>query len=227
MNQKCYRIPSRSEPGRYRTLCVGADGTLFCDCPAQDSKLCRHKRIYKVWKKEVEGNPEKCFYSGRIKNLDEHHLLRSADRPFSLTIWLNRDFHRLATYNKDFEEHLVHLFFDQEEIMEVKFQATIKEVSFKNLVSMDKGIKASLYSTEIDEAIKLAHLKHEKLVKISFPGDALWGIVTRVKKENMKDKDDRAEIVLEIAPGELIPAVKLATLDVSAKVEVEYTQQNE
>src|SRR3990167_8536470 len=194
MNQKCYRIPSRSEPGRYRTLCVGADGTLFCDCPAQDSKLCRHKRIYKVWKKEVEGNPEKCFYSGRIKNL---------------------------------EEHLVHLVFDQEEIMEVKFQATIKEVSFKNLVSMDKGIKASLYSTEIDEAIKLAHLKHEKLVKISFPGDALWGIVTRVKKENMKDKDDRVEIVLEIAPGELIPAVKLATLDVSAKVEVEYTQQNE
>jgi len=45
---KKFRVPSKSEPGTYRTVEVLPNGKLICDCPARvgkGRKPCRHKLI--------------------------------------------------------------------------------------------------------------------------------------------------------------------------------------
>jgi len=221
-----YKIPSRSENGVFRNVYVMGD-KIWCDCPARTKKECWHIRVYKRWKGEVQGNPDHCFYSHDNRYLEEHHLFRSGLRPYSLTVYLTHWVHVIATYNKDFGEHLINLFFNKIEMENIKFKATIKEVSVKNLVSGDKGVRLMLQSLEIAEAMKIAELDPKELIKITADRErpiTIFASIGSVKKENLKEKDDRADMVLDCAPAEVMNAVLFAALPVGAEVEVEFNQ---
>jgi hypothetical protein len=221
-----YKIPSRSAKGSFRTITVWPDGKIECDCPALKSKECWHIRIYRKWKGEIKGNPERCFYSGDNRFLEEHHLLRAGFRPYSMTVYLTRWVHNIATLDKQFENHLIDLFFNKEKMENLKFKATIKEISVRNLVSGDKGVRILLQTTEIKEAMKIAEINPQELVRIAADNDgkeiACYASVVSVKKENLKEKDDRAEINLDCAPAEAVNAVLLSMLPPLAEVEAEY-----
>jgi hypothetical protein len=223
---KKYKIPSRSQKGKYRIVEVDGD-SIRCDCPASKAKGdCFHIRVYKRWAGEVKGNPEYCFYTHDDRFLEEHHILRGADRQMSLTIWLTRHIHRIATENKDFEQHLIDLFINSNPTnMNVQFNAKIKSVSIKNLASMDKGLQIELYSDNISEAMKLAQLKHEKMIRLDFKDEHLFAIVKSVKKINLKLEDlNRAEITLSAAPAELIKVATLGVLDINESVVITTTR---
>ena len=114
MNLKKYKVPSKSHPGRYHIVEELEDDKLRCDCLGwRKDKECRHCRIVRWWKKEVKGNPDRCFYTHCEQFLEEHHILRGSDRKMSLTIYLTKWVHDLATHHKDFERHLVDLFMNQ------------------------------------------------------------------------------------------------------------------
>ena len=107
----------------------------------------------------------------------------------------------------------------------IKFKATIKEVSVKNLVSGDKGVRLMLQSLEIAEAMKIAELDPKELIKITADRErpiTIFASIGSVKKENLKEKDDRADMVLDCAPAEVMNAVLFAALPVGADVEVEF-----
>lgn len=220
-----YKIPSRSEKGVFRTVYVSND-KIWCDCPALQNKECWHIRIYKKWKGEIKGNPEHCFYSHDNRYLEEHHLFRSALRQYSLSVYLTHWVHVIATYDKDFEEHLINLFFNKKDMEKISFKATIKEVSIKNLVSGDKGVRVALQSFEIAEAMKIAELDPKELITITTTRQEkpikMFSSVGSVKKENLKEKDDRADIICDCAPAEVMNAVLFGALPVGEEVLVEF-----
>lgn len=223
---KRYKIPSRSEPSKYRIITVDGD-QITCDCPANKNQGdCWHIRLYKKWAGEVKGNPDHCFYTHDERKLTEHHLLRGSERRFSLTIWVTDWIHRLATEQKDFEKHLVDLFINSnQEIMEIKFIAKVKEISIRNLVSMDKGLQIEIQSENIGEAMKLAQLTHEKLIKVNFRKESLFATIDSVKKTNLKKEDlNRVQIVLSSAPAELMNVAALGLLPLGEEIEVEYNK---
>ena len=220
--RKVYKIPSRSEPGRYRLVTVDGD-RITCDCPAT-KKECFHIRAYRRWIGRVKGDIRRCFYSHSERNLEEHHLLRAADREMSITIYISHWVHRLATVDGEFAGHLIDLFMQDNKNMELKFKATVKEVTIRNLVSLDKGFQFTLHTHDIDEAMKLAHLEPEQLVKISFRKMELYATLVSVKKTNLKEENDRAEMKFESAPAEANGIAVLALLPVGEEVEAEYHQ---
>lgn len=230
---KRFKIPSRSQPDKLRTVVLDGDG-FRCDCPAVKHP-CWHVRKVQKYLGEIEGEPEKCWYSGQRTWLEEHHLLRAALRSQSLTVYLTHWVHELATRSKEFEEHLPQLYFNSEEPMEIKFKAKVKEVSIRNLVSGDKGFQIELWSENVEEVMKLAQLGPEKLLKISqpryliandslAPGATLYASVISVKKSNLKRGENYAEILLSAAPAEAVGVAKLGFLPVDAEVEVSYRQ---
>ena len=108
--------------------------------------------------------------------------------------------------------------------LNIKFTAQVKEVSIKNLVSSDKGLQAIFWSENIIEAMKLAQLKPEELVKISFRKSEAFATVKDVRKTNFKKKDDvnRAVVILDMAPAELTNTAGLGILPLEESVEIEY-----
>jgi len=220
-----FKIPSRSEPNTFRWVTEHADGTLTCDCPARVQQ-CFHVRKVRTWKGEVKGSPEECWYTQDNRRLEQHHLYRGPDRPYSLTIFITRWVHNLATYNHDFAAHLQNLYFHQPNPMQdIRFNAKVKEVSIRNLESPDKSVQVILHSQNITEAMKLAALPKEQLIRVLYEeGGRLefWALVSSVKKENLKQHDDRATIVLSAAPREAVTAAGFGLLPWDAEVTVEH-----
>ena len=229
MNLKRYKVPSKSQQGKYHIVEELEDDKLKCDCLGwRKEKECRHCRIVRWWKKDVKGNPDRCYYTHCEQFLEEHHILRGSDRKMSLTIYLTKWVHDLATHHKDFEKHLVDLFIiNSFEIMEIKFIAQVKEVSIKNLVSMDKGLQVVFHSENIEEAMKLAQLDPKELVKVKFGKYEAWANVKNVSKTNMvKDNLNRAIIVLSMSPAEITNVAGLGLLGVEKEVQIEYNIVN-
>ena len=223
---KRYKVPSKSHPNRFHIVEDLEDDKLRCDCLGwRHEKECRHCRLVRWWKKEVKGNPECCFYTHCEQFLEEHHILRGSDRKMSLTIYLTKWVHELATHHKDFEKHLVDLFIiNSFDIMQIKFTAKVKEVSIKNLASMDKGLQVTFWSENIIEAMKLAQLKPKELVKVIFRESQAFATVKNVAKTNFVKKDDvdRAVVILSMAPPEITKVAGLGILPMEENVEIEY-----
>jgi uncharacterized protein related to proFAR isomerase len=104
----------------------------------------------------------------------------------------------------------------------INFEATIKEVSIRNLVSLDKGVRITLQTQNIREAMRVAEVPPDKLIKISTEKITCYASVVSVKKENLKDKEDRAEINLESASAEATNAVLLSMLPPTGKVAISF-----
>lgn len=225
MRVKHYKIKSRSEPGAYRTLTVDGDG-VRCDCPAGKDRDCYHIRAYKRWRGYVQSSPDQCFYSGTRTWLEEHHIYRAALRPVSITVFLAHWVHERATYDKEFEEHIADLFLNEERMTDIKFKATIKEISMKNLVSGDKGFRLFVDAQPSDDVGKLNKLPAENLVKISYPNPTvkveLWATV--MGSRNMKSQGNIVRVMMEVSPKEEKALVLLSLLPPEAEVIVEYRQ---
>ena len=107
--------------------------------------------------------------------------------------------------------------------LNIKFTAQVKEVSIKNLVSMDKGLQVIFHSENIPEAMKLAQLDPKELVKVKFGKYEAFAIVKNVSKTNMvKDNMNRAIVVLSMPPAEIANVAGLGILGIDKEVEIEY-----
>lgn len=226
--EKRYKIPSKSEPNTYRYVVMRGKDDYWCSCPSMSKGDCSHIRLVKKHLGYIAGHHNYCWYTHDNRYLDEHHLMRASDRKHSLTVYLTRWVHEIATNNIHFDKHLQDLFFKtmNKRIREIKFRATIKEVVVRNLVSGDKGVSVKLHSDNINEAMKLAEIEPQDLVKISYESEdtpmQFYASVVRVKKENLKDADARADVVLSCAPAETINAVQFSVFPVDTIVGVEY-----
>ena len=210
------KIPSRSRPGTY-WIVTDKNGKIDCTCPAV--KRCRHERIYLKWRDGIKGNSSNCFYTHNCYNLEKHHLLRAADRQKSLTIWLTHWIHRRATDDKEFELHLRDLFFNQREMDKINFKARVKEVSVKNLVSGDSEPRMKIETENIAEAVKLAELKPEDLIKISCVDTAqFYASVLKVGKIN-KD-GEQLSVYLSAAPAEVRNVLVCGLLPAGTEIDV-------
>lgn len=226
---KKYKIPSKSEKGTFRYVTVWPSGQIECDCPALDNIECRHKRIYRRWAGEIKGNPEKCFYTGDPRHLEEHHLYRGPDRRISLSVYLTHWIHERATLDKEFEEHITKLFFKRKQMDKLYTQAIIKEVSIKNLESGDKGLRVELKSEDVTNALKLGVLTADQLVKVELPEEPdkkFYALVKSTNKKNYAKKDPVVDILLDVAPGEILNAYVFGILDPETKVNIKYKKVN-
>lgn len=109
---------------------------------------------------------------------------------------------------------------------DIKFKATIKEISMKNLVSGDKGFRLFVDAQPSDDVGKLNKLPAENLVKISYPNPTvkveLWATV--MGSRNMKSQGNIVRVMMEVSPKEEKALVLLSLLPPEAEVIVEYRQ---
>jgi len=204
--KKIWRIPSKSEKDKHHSLKEYRDGRLECDCTAFEMHHnCRHVRIFKWWTKEVAGNPEECFYTHDRRHLEEHHILRSADRDKSITIWLTHWVHVIATRDKKFERHLINLILkkDMLENKKIVLHAKVKNVIIKN-VSGDKEAKIVFrIDHDFNQANELGGIRGEHLIMISRDRFVLYGIYENYQRKSPV-KNPYGELALEIAPAEIV-----------------------
>ena len=223
---KCVKVPSESRAGVLYEICweprLPKEKRIFrCDCPAM--KVCKHIRRVKQWLGYIQGDFRKCFYSGDIRQLEEHHVMRGPMRRHSMTVYLTRWVHNLATYDKRFEIHILNLFLTtMDDIQKIECEVRIREVKIGNTDSGDKNITLKLYSFEVEEAMKFGRIPEEKLIEVNFSGGQLYALVKNIKKENFKQKSDRVDIQLDVAPGEVPNAALMGVLDAQSVVGLKY-----
>jgi hypothetical protein len=206
---KKYKIPSRSEKGKFRIVEERWRGKYFCDCPAY--KECYHIRLVKRYKREVMSNPSMCWYSHDVRHLEEHHLMRGNDRPVSLSIFITHWVHKIATHDNDFANHLIDLFFKSlnKKNMDIKVKVKIETAVIKPSV---EEIKIIFKSEDVENAFKFAKLKPTNLVLVRNPktDERFYCIIDRVKKTKNQIE---AEIKVEVAPAEIVNCVPFCHKD--------------
>lgn len=225
---KRYKVPSASEPGEHRFVAWRTDG-WWCDCPAMVKGDCRHIRIVKAHLGHVMGHHNECWYTHDNRRLDEHHLMRASDRKHSISVYLTRWVHQIATDDINFDRHLQELFFNsmgkKTNRKPVEFEANLKEVAVRNLVSGDKGVTVSIETEEVASAMLLAEAEPEELIRLFAPSISMeiWGSITSVKKDNKQEEAGLAKVRLQCAPAEVFNASEFAKLAHAETIRVSYT----